>query len=421
MLNNPLLEEYQPKEAQKKAETPEEFEKWLDSLPSTSSESERPVSEASPNQSKTDFALSLITKKVSLQDILSRQLGMFSRTDEELIIGQEIIGNIDDNGYLKASLEEIASTLKVTPDKVEFVLQLIQQFEPAGVAARTIPECLLIQLRLIDENDPLLQKIVENHLEEVARKNFSKIAKELKEPLAKIEPLIKKIVKLNPKPGRNYSADDIQQVIPDVIIEETEDEQLKITINNESIPHLIVSKAYREMLKKNNLDAQTREFLINKLRKAHELLRAVSKRQSTLRKVMDTLVEIQNEAIRGDLSLLKPLTFSDVADKINMHESTVCRVVMNKYCQAPCGIVALKDFFPSRISSKNENGESVSSELIKGLITDYITEEDKKNPLSDEDIVKLLKEKNNLDVARRTVAKYREELKILSSPYRKER
>ena len=424
ILNNPMLEEYQPEESAQKAEkSPQELEKLLDSLSPAPTETEKPIyskSDIANLEAKIDFSQSLLTKKVSLQDVLLRQLGMFANSDEELSIGQEIIGNIDDNGYLKAALDEIATTLKVPLEKVETVLKLIQQFEPAGVAARTISECLLIQLKLANECEPLLEKIIQFHLDDIAKKNLSKIAQNLKEPQEKIESLIKKISKLNPKPGRNYSVDEIHQVIPDVIIEDNEG-LLKITINNEDIPHLVISRAYREMLKKDNLDSNTKEFLTNKLQRAYELLRAISKRQSTLRKVMETLVEIQREAIVEDHSYLKPLTFREVAEKINMHESTVCRVVMNKYAQTPCGIVALKEFFPSRIRDKDGNGESVSSEHIKGSILEFIEAEDKKHPLSDEDIVKFLKEKNNLNVARRTVAKYREELKILSSPYRRER
>ena len=175
------------------------------------------------------------------------------------------------------------------------------------------------------------------------------------------------------------------------------------------------------MIKKGNLDQQTREFLTNKLQRAYEVLRAVSKRQSTLRMVMDTIVSIQEQAIREDLSFLKPLTFAHVAEKINMHETTVCRVVMNKYAQTPCGIIALKDFFPSKLRQNDSQGESISSQQIKSLIQELVEQEDKKHPLSDEHIVKLVQERYSLTVARRTIAKYREELKILSSTYRKER
>jgi len=365
-----------------------------------------------------DFRLGSLTKKASLEDVCLRQLGMFAETDEELRIGQEIIGNIDENGYLKATLDEIASSLNVSIEKTEHALKLIQQFEPAGVAARTVPECLLIQLELANENDPLLIKIVESHLEDVAKKNYSHIAKALKEPLAVIEPLVKKILRLDPKPGRNYSNEEIQHIIPDVVIDE-KDEELEIMINDEDIPTLNINKDYKEMLKNNNLDPQTREFLKDKLNKALEILRSISKRKFTLRKIVEIIAQIQQEAIINDLSCLKPLTFQEVAQKLDMHESTVCRAVMNKYVKIPWGIVALKDFFSSRI--QDQNGQSVSSSHVKRLIKELIEREDKKHPLSDQEISDILTRENNLKVCRRTVTKYREESKLASSPFRRER
>ncbi len=407
LVENPFLEETPTQET-------------LDTLPSTSDDFDGHNPESIvKNGPDIDLYAHLLTKKASLQDVLLRQLGIFANTDEELKIGKEIIGNIEENGYLKATLEEIAGTQGVTTPEVEKVLKLVQRFEPAGVGARTTAECLLIQLELGHEKDPLLKQIVECHLEDLAKKNYSLIAKSLKEPPEKIEPLIKKILKLDPKPGRNYSAEETQRIIPDIIIEEKED-NLEITINKENLPPITINKVYRDMLKKPNLDPQTKEFLTNKLRHALELLRAIAKRQTTLRKVIDKLVEIQREAIlQEDPSLLRPLTFQGLAKELDIHESTVCRVVMNKYVKMPYGMVALKDLFTSHIH--DENGQSVSSNYIKILIKELIDEEDKKHPLSDEEILKILSQKNQLQVARRTVAKYREELKILSSTYRKER
>ncbi len=415
LLSNPTLEEYQKEDSFKKDKSSESLEKLLDSLPPAENNYENHL-----NSDKADFFSTLISKKASLSDILLRQLGMFSQTDKELLIGQEIIGNIDENGYLKASLTEISHKLKVSLNETEKTLALIQQFDPAGAASRDIQECLLIQLKLSQNHDPLLEKIIKYHLEDVAKKNYSKIAKELKEPQEKVDILIKKITQLNPKPGRDYCVDAIQQVIPDVIIEEIEGE-LVITINNESIPRLIINKSYRELIKKGNLDKETKEFLADKLRKAYEMLRSISKRQSTLRRVMELIINIQEQAIREDLSFLKPLTFAQIAKKIEMHETTVCRVVMNKYAQTPAGIIALKDFFPSRLKQNNNQGESVSSQQIKSLIKDMVAEEDKKHPLSDDAIMKLMREKHSLNVSRRTITKYREELNILSSIYRREK
>jgi RNA polymerase sigma-54 factor len=365
-----------------------------------------------------DFKTSLVTKKPSLQDVLLRQLGMFADTDEDFRIGQEIIGNIDENGYLKANLAEISAILMVPVEQAEKVLKLIQKFEPIGVAARSVSECLLVQLELANENDPILHRIIESHLEDVAKKNFSHIAKSLKEPLEKIESCIKKILKLNPKPGRNYSSEQINNVIPDIIIEE-KGEDLEVSINNEDIPTVSINKDYKAMLKDKSINPQTKEFMKEKLRQALELLRSIYRRQRTLRKVIDAILEIQHEAVRDGLSNLKALTFQEIAQKIGMHESTVCRVVMNKYVQTPHGIVALKDLFSSHVH--DENGQSISSTFVKSRLKELIDQEDKKHPLSDEGIVGVLLKENGLKVSRRTVAKYREELKILSTSFRRVR
>ncbi len=422
LLENPLLVEYQPENPPPKIESQENLEKILDSLPPAGENFPQSTNTQYDNEkeSRKDFHLNQITKQITLLDVLLRQLSMFSKTKEELCIGQEIIGNIDENGYLKADLETISQTMNISLDKIEKVLALIQKFEPAGVGCRNIQECLLIQLKISNTPDPLLEKIIKHHLDDIAKKNYSRIAKKLKTPLDKIELLIKKITKLNPKPGRDYCADTIQQVIPDIVIEEIEG-KLTIIINNENIPRVMINTSYRQMIKNKNLDEESRKFLTEKLHRAQEMLRAISKRQSTLRMVMENIVEIQEQAIRDDLSYLKPLTFAQVAEKIQMHETTVCRVIMNKYAQTPRGIIALKDFFPSRLRQNNAQGENVSSSQIKSLIQELINEENKKHPLSDENIVKLVREKHFLNVARRTITKYREELKILSSTYRKER
>ena len=364
-----------------------------------------------------DFKMASISQKTSLQDILMRQLGMFANTDEDLKIGEEIIGNIDENGYLKASIEEISQALGVLPEKVEICLKLVQQFEPFGVAARTLSECLLIQLDLTNELDPLLRKIAECHLEDVAKKNYRQIAKALNELPEKIELLIKKLLKLNPKPGSSYSQHTIQHVIPDVIIFE-KDENFEASINDEDIPSLKISEAYKNMLKANNLNPQDKEFLTQKLAIAQELQRALSKRKFTLRKIVEAIMEVQKDAIRENLASLLPLTYQEIANKLDIHESTVCRAVMNKYVELPYCTVALKDFFPSQI--RNTNGQAISSTHTKSLIKGLIENEDKKHPLSDQQIFAILFKEENLTLARRTIAKYREELKIPSTTFRRE-
>jgi len=384
----------------------------------------KPASPLSPLRLKKSISseglelrAAMMTRHATLQDVLLRQLGMFADTENDRLIGREIIGNIDENGYLKNTAENMAATLGQPVEKVVEVLKLVQRFEPPGVGARSPAECLLIQLELGGHNDPVTRQIVEAHLEDLAKKNYTHIAKCLKEPLERIEPCIKKILKLNPKPGRNYSAEEHIHVVPDILIDEGDEDDLLISINNEDTPTVNINQDYKKLLKDPAVDAQTKTFLREKLHNAMELLRAISRRQTTLRKVVEVIVEIQQEAIMEGFARLKPLTFHDVAARTGLHESTICRVVMNKYCQTPHGVVALKDFFSSHVH--DTSGQTVSSNFVKRKIKELIDAEDKKHPLSDSDITKTLASNDNLKLARRTVAKYREELKILSSPYRR--
>lgn len=396
LVNNPLLEEIKPKKILSK------FSSYKSNLAGKD----------------WGFLSELIVKNETLKDSLLRELRMFAKNELEIKIGEELIGNIDENGYLRVKLEDVANNLGVLASQVEEILRLIQQFEPAGVAARSISECLLIQLEAADQLDVFTKAIVENHLEDVAKKKYTYIAKTLKQPIETIMPLIKKILKLDPKPGRNFSSEQTQPIIADVIIND-EDDELEVTINDEDVPTLHINKDYKNILKNKSLDPKTREFLALELRNALELINSINKRQATLRKIVDVLVEIQADAIRQNLSYLKPLTLLEVAERINMHESTVSRAIMNKYVKLPYATVALKDFFPSHID--NQNGQSFSSNFVKKLIKELIDEEDRKHPLSDQEIHNILSKGHNLTLSRRTVSKYREELKILSTTFRREK
>ncbi len=398
--NNPFLEEIKPKSPVSK------ILKKLSSYRRTSSGKD------------LNFLPELVAKPETLKDGLLRELRIFAKNDLEVKIGEETIGNIDKNGYLRANVEEIAISLGVTVAQVEPILKQIQQFEPPGVAARSVSECLLLQLEASNELDSLIKEIVENHLEDVAKKNYTGIAKALKQPLEKVMPLIKKILKLDPKPARNFLSEEKQPIIPDIIINEDDDE-IEAAINDEDVPTLHINNDYKKILKDKNLDPKTKNFLAEQLRNALELLNAVNKRKVTLRKIVDVIIQLQELAIRNDLSYLKPLTLLEVANKLNMHESTISRAIMNKYVKLPYGTVALKDFFSSRIA--HQNGQSVSSNFVKRLIKEHIAREDKIHPLSDDALRNILSKEHNLNISRRTVAKYREELKILSTVFRREK
>lgn len=363
-------------------------------------------------------ALATMTRKPTLHEVLLRQLGIAGATDDELMIGREIIGNINENGYLAVTVEEIAGSLDMPVEHVERVLGRIQQFEPAGVGARSVRECLLIQLALYHPESDLARRIVAEHLESVARKNYRQIAKSLHVPLAQIEECISLILKLDPKPGRNYSAEHIQQVIPDVSIHEKGD-GLEVTVNDEDMSLVQINKAYAKILKNESLSPQAREFLAQKLQSAMALVRAVAKRKLTLHQIVEVIVDFQAEAIRNDLSDLKPLTFRQIAQRLGINESTVCRALMNKYAQLPDGIVALKDFFP--VGLKDQDGKEVSSVHVKALMKALLAQEDCARPLSDQALSRILCRDHKLKLPRRTVAKYRQELKVLPSSLRRKR
>ncbi|RJP28783.1 MAG: RNA polymerase sigma-54 factor [Candidatus Omnitrophota bacterium] len=365
------------------------------------------------------FQLESVTKKTSLQDCLLRQLGIFVSDDGDFRIGEEIIGNIDENGYLKASFDEIASSCAVPAGTVERILKIIHEFEPAGVGARSVKECLLIQLDQNSDTNPILREIVEKHLDNVAKKNFKVIAKDLNQDPGLIEELAHKILRLDPKPGRNYSTEEDQRIRPDARIEIHSDD-IEVIINDESLPKIDINKEYKAMLKDKSLDPNLRKFITEKIKAANDILRAISKRKSTLKLILEVIADIQCEAIKNEeFSLLKPLTFKEVAQRINMHETTVCRAIMNKYVKTPWSMVAIKDFFPSKVF--DTNGQSVSCNQAKKLIKDCIDIEDKSHPLSDKQIAELIHKNSNIKVSRRTVTKYRQDLKILSTVFRRKR
>ncbi|MBF0331126.1 MAG: RNA polymerase factor sigma-54 [Candidatus Omnitrophica bacterium] len=404
LVNNPFLEE-RPAEA---------------AVPTRSGLSVRsdrlPRGFSVANEDLDPFAL--LSRMPSLQDVLLRQLEVSPLTDEELAIGREIIGNLDENGYLKITLAEISALHGTSVAAVEGILKTIHKFDPCGIAARNIQECLLIQCDTLKMNDPLLVKIIEGHLNDVAHRKYEYIAQQLDVAVSEVEACVKKITTLDPKPGQNYSTDDPSEIAPDIFIDE-KDGALEIAINRENIPSVYINEEYRDILKNNNIDPEAKEYLKTKLQDAMELLRAISRRQSTLRNVLEAIVEIQKDAIINGLSRLKPLTFQEVADKVEIHASTVCRVVMNKYAQTPQGVIAVKSFFTSGI--QQASGADVSSSLCKIKLRELIESEDKKSPLSDEDLSGILLKENGVKLARRTVAKYREELKLLPSSLRRER
>ena len=328
-------------------------------------------------------------------------------------IGEAIIGNLDEDGYLRADVGEIAAGMGASPDEVEAALRLVQGFDPPGVAARSVQECLLLQLTADAEPDPVSVEIVEKHFEDLERRRYAEIARALKLPLDRIMESVEEIQSLEPKPGRRFAVNDSRYIAPDVTIQKVGDDYV-VVLNEEGIPRLRVNSLYRSLLRRSGDEAK--QYVEQKLRSAVWLIKSVEQRQRTLRKVAQSLVKFQRDFLDKGLAHLRPLALRDVGEDIGMHESTISRVTTNKYVQTPQGLFELKYFFHSGIAS--DNGAMVSSVSVKKTIRDMVAAEDAGKPLSDQEIAQAL-HGQGLTIARRTVAKYREELGIMPSHQRR--
>jgi len=357
-----------------------------------------------------------LTKRTTLFDHLSWQLQLSRFTEDERRIGEFIIGNLDEDGYLKVSLEDICKETHLPEEVVEGVLRRIQQFDPVGVAARDLRECLLIQLEQLPIRDSLAEKIVSEFLPLLKNRNYLAIAKRLGVSFDRVTQSAHLISKLDPKPGRAFGGEVIQEIVPDVYVYKVEGEYV-VYLNDEGIPRLKVNPLYRNMLTGDHsiLEGE-RKYIQEKLRSALWFIRSIQQRQRTIYKVTKSIVKFQREFLDKGIQYLRPLVLRDVAEDIQMHESTISRVTHNKYVHTPQGIYELKFFFNAGIPSAS--GESLASESVKNLVREIISKEDPKKPYSDEKLVQILKGMN-IHIARRTVSKYREMMKILSSNERR--
>jgi RNA polymerase sigma-54 factor len=349
----------------------------------------------------------------SLDEHLNEQLRLATDDPRTVAIGEAIIGNLDEDGYLRADVEEIATGMGASADEVEKALTIVQGFDPTGVAARSVQECLLLQLTADSEPDPVTVEIVEKHFEDLERRRYPEIARALKLPLDRIMESIEEIQSLEPKPGRRFATSDQRYIAPDVSIHKVGDDYV-VVLNEEGIPRLRVNALYRSLLRKSSDEAK--QYVEQKLRSAVWLIKSVEQRQRTLRKVTQSLVKFQRGFLDKGVAFLRPLALRDVGEDIGMHESTISRVTTNKYVETPQGLFELKYFFHSGIAS--DTGEMVSSVSIKKKIRDMVAAEESTKPLSDQDVALVLRGQG-LTIARRTVAKYREELGIMPSHQRR--
>ncbi|SHI78080.1 RNA polymerase, sigma 54 subunit, RpoN/SigL [Malonomonas rubra DSM 5091] len=359
---------------------------------------------------------SLLTKKSSLVDHLMWQLGLSKVGQDERLAAAEIIGNLDDVGYLHASIEELVETSGRSVEVVEQALQRVRMFDPAGVAARNLQDCLLLQLERMELGDSLAAVILRDYISELEGRKYQVIAKSLKTPLDEVLEAAKLISELDPRPGLQYNEEDIHYIVPDIYVKKVGDEYV-VTQNDEGLPNLRINSLYRSALtNSDSVDKKANEYIQDKMRSAVWLIKSIHQRQRTIYKVTKSIVKFQRAFFDHGIEHLKPLVLRDVAEDIEMHESTVSRVTTNKYVQTPQGLFELKFFFNSGINTAD--GDSVASESVKSRIKEIIAGEDQKKPYSDQKIVTLLKEQD-INIARRTVTKYREMLGLGSSTERK--
>lgn len=355
------------------------------------------------------------SRQPGLADHLLWQLRLSRADDSVRRIAENVIGNIDEDGYLRSSEEELAQATGADPETILSAIRLIQEFDPIGVGARNLRECLSLQIAALDLEDTLVQKIVEQNLDDLQKRKYGQIAKMHGVTPDEVMAAVRVIEGLEPKPGRNFSVGDVNYITPDVYISKS-DEGYQIVLNDDSIPKLRLNHSYRKLLQQREMfTKEEREFMREKLRLATELMKSLSQRNKTIFRVSESILKFQREFFDGGIQQLKPLNLKDVALDISMHESTISRVTSNKYLSCDHGVFSFRFFFSSALHS--EKGD-VSSFSVKDIIKKIVADEDHSKPLSDQAIAEMLKSAN-ISIARRTVAKYREELKIPPQNQRK--
>jgi len=355
------------------------------------------------------------TRRPSLTDHLIWQLRLSKFNEEERRIGVLLIGNIDEDGYLRISLEDVARASHAPLGMVEMVLKRIQDFDPPGVGARDLAECLLIQARTMGYKSSIVEEIICHHLEDIKNNNHAQIAKRLGVSMKEIMDAADLIGRLEPKPGRSFSTEEPHYIVPDVFVYKIDNEYV-IVLNEDGLPKLRISPFYRSCIASESISRSEREYIQEKIRSAVWLIKSIHQRQRTIYRVTESIVKFQKEFLDKGIAHLKPLVLRDVAHDVGMSESTISRVVTNKYIQTPQGIFELRYFFNSGIQKKD--GDSIASESVKEMIKQMIQKEDPRKPLSDNEIVNFLSKKN-IHIARRTVAKYRNMAGVLPSNNRK--
>lgn len=429
MEQNPTLEE-QPQEAEQIEIEPavtevaeetgikDEFEKlakldeeWRDYFNQNQGTQRYSSEEAARRQ----YFLDSLSQSVSLQQHLMNQLTLAELSEADGQMGELLVGSINEEGYLSSPLDELAATTGFPSVELERVLAIVQDFDPIGVGARDLRECLLLQLRRLGKGDSLAADVVRGHLDDLGARRFADIARALKTPVEEIHDAARLISTLEPKPGRIFEADATSYVTPEVSIQKVDGEYV-IILNNDQIPRLHISDHYRQLMSDTGTSADVKTYIRDKVRAGLFLIKSINQRQQTIFNIAREIVAVQRDFLDHGVTHLRPLTMAQVAAIVGIHETTVSRAIANKYMQTPRGTYEMKYFFTP--GYRTADGQSVSNKTIKDAIAKLVEEEDPAQPLSDQEMVARLGEQG-FKVARRTIAKYRDELKILPSHLRK--
>lgn len=433
MVENPMLEEREEREegvdattepldeepAREEEAAPEEVDAFDEISIESYFQDYYDASPGTPSMREERDELHLentLADRPTMEEQLYWQLEMSHASAKEMDIGQAIVGNLDEEGYLTASIEELQEMGGWTSEEVEQALRAVQQLDPPGVAARDVRECLLLQLQHLDAEDTLAYRIVADHLDLLEARDHSAIARACGVRAAEVEEAVEAIQSLNPKPGAVYAIEPSRYIVPDVTVVKDGDDY-RIVLNEDGLPKLRISRLYRQMLRsRDSLSKDAADYLQEKLKSALWLIKSYGQRQRTIQRVAESIVKHQRPFLEQGLAELRPMILRDVADDIEMHESTVSRVVNGKFINTPQGIYEMKYFFHSALG--HSSGSDVSSISVKEKIRKLIAAEDARKPLSDARVASALKE-GGLQIARRTVAKYREELGIPASKVRR--
>jgi RNA polymerase sigma-54 factor len=395
-----------------------EFEKlvqldqdWRDHFSQTNT----PNRATAEDEEKRQFMFDSLVAATSLAESLLEQVRDADLAAADVPVAEVIIGNIDDYGYLKASVEEVAAIANVPGEKILEVLRVIQTFEPVGVGARDLRECLMIQLEREKQQETLEYEIVRDYMDALGKRRIPEIARGTGATVEEVQESLASIARLEPRPGRAFLSNMDQFVLPEVFVKRSAGDFV-VTTNNEHIPHLRISNVYKDLMSQGENSAEVKNYIREKIRAGKFLIKSLHQRQSTIGNIAREIVKRQREFMDKGVSHLKPLTMVQVAEVVGVHETTVSRAVSGKYMETPQGVFEMKYFFTAGLQT--DSGANVSNTSVKDMISDIFKAEDTGKPLSDQEVVKMLKEKG-IVIARRTVAKYRMELNILPSNLRK--